>query len=88
MDPRIAEAYGNRGIICAQEGNPAQAISDFTKAVEIDPQNADVYNNRAIFYFKLKKYDKARADFHKAEELGAVVDPGFINDLKKASGLE
>lgn len=65
-----------------------QAISEFTKAIEINPNYADAYDSRANAYYKSKEYDKAWADVHKAEELGTKIDFRFLEDLKKDSGRD
>ena len=51
-----------------------QALSDFTKAVEIDPQCAQAYNNRGWAYVKRGQYDRALSDFNKSTE----IDPRFV----------
>ncbi|MEK6658831.1 MAG: tetratricopeptide repeat protein, partial [Campylobacterota bacterium] len=63
-----------------------QAIADFTKAIEINPNDSQVYNDRAVSYFFEKDYDKSWQDVYKAKELGKDVHPGFLKELKKASG--
>ncbi len=85
IDPNNAEVYNNRGSFYGNQGDLTQAMSDFDKAIEINPQYVDAYNNRATGYYALNEYDKAWADVRKAEELGAVVNPDFINKLKQAS---
>jgi tetratricopeptide (TPR) repeat protein len=83
-----AEEYYNSGNDNKDQGNYAQAISDYTKAIEIDPHNEVSYNNRALVYYYEKEYDKAWADAHKIEELGYPVEPEFLKMLKEASGRE
>ncbi len=87
IDPNLAEVYLNRGLSYVDQGSFAQAISDFTKAIEIKPSFTDAYYNRSVVYcYSLKEYNKAWADVHKLKELGYIVDPKFIVDLKKLSG--
>jgi tetratricopeptide (TPR) repeat protein len=83
-----AEEYFQQGLAHDQQGNLPQAISDYTKAIEINPNLADAYNNRAIAYYYDKEYDKSWADVHKAEELGYAVKPEFLEALKQASGRD
>ena len=82
------EEYVSRGAAYFKQGNFTQAISDFTRAIEINPNYAEAYAGRAITYLYEKEYDKTWADVHKAEGLGYVIEPDFINDLKKASGRD
>lgn len=81
-----AEDYYISGNIYYLQGNPSQAISDLTKAIQINPNYARAYECRAFAYFASKEYDKAWADVHQAESLGYKVPSGFIEKLKKASG--
>ena len=62
-----------------------QAVSDLTKALEIDPK-AQVYFYRGTAYYYRKEFDKSWADVNKARQLGYQVPTGFLDDLRKASG--
>ena len=86
--PNNEEAYYKRAFLSQKLGVASQAILDFTKIIEIYPDFVEAYDHRAFNYYQLKKYDKAWGDVHKLEELGTVVDPGFISMLKKASGKD
>ena len=48
-----------------------QAISDFSKAIELDPSEADAHYNRGLAYGELHRVGEAIADFEKAIELDA-----------------
>ena len=78
----------DKGIEYGKQGNYDEAISEFTKAIELNPNYAETYNNRAIAYFQKQDYDKSWNDVHKLEELGGWLDPRFLEALKKASGRE
>ena len=45
------------------------AISDFTKAIEINPMNDKAYNNRGNAKSNLKDYSGAIVDYSKAIEI-------------------
>lgn len=45
------------------------AISDYSKTIEIDPRNAYAYYNRGISYDKMGDYNLAIKDFARAIEL-------------------
>ena len=81
-----AEEYYSRSLTYGRQGNLSQAISDCTKALELDNDFADAYYNRALAYFNKEEYKKALADVSRAKELGCPVDPEFLNTIKKASG--
>jgi Tfp pilus assembly protein PilF len=87
INPGYFDAYYNRGLTYYQQNNFTQAIADFNKAIEINPGSAGVYNNRGVVYFLEKEYALAWADVHKAGKLGYAVNPEFITELKKASGI-
>ena len=65
-----------------------QAISDYTKALEINPRDAGVYINRGYTYYLKKEYDKSWEDVNKAQNLGYQIPPKFFEDLRKASGRQ
>jgi tetratricopeptide (TPR) repeat protein len=50
-----------------------QAISDFTRTLEIHPRYAWAYSNRGTVHTDTGRYDQAIVDFTKALEL----DPGY-----------
>jgi tetratricopeptide (TPR) repeat protein len=88
LNPRLAEAYSNRGWAYFEKGQYDQAIADCDKALELNPRLAEAYNNRAIAYYLKKDYDKAWEDVHKAQSFGYKVHPGFLQELRQASGRE
>ncbi len=83
-----ARAYMSRGVAYARNGQYDKAISDSTKALEINPRFANAYIGRGGAYLKTGQYDKAWEDVHKAQDLGYKIRPGFLKDLRKASGRQ
>ena len=65
-----------------------QAISDFTKGIEVNPKVADHYNNRGLIYYYKREWDKAWKDVHMAQSLGYQVHPGFLKALREDSGRQ
>jgi tetratricopeptide (TPR) repeat protein len=63
------EAYYNRGSAKAQMDNNVGAISDYTKAINLNPNFSMAYNNRGWAKFQLKNNIGALADLNKAIEL-------------------
>ena len=49
--------------------NFKKAISDYTKAIELNPRDAKLYHIRGQGYIMIGQYDKAIADYTKAIEL-------------------
>ena len=68
-----AEEYWNSGNTCYKQGNLSQAISDFTKVIEINPNYAEAYNNRGLAYYIQGNLPQAILDFTKAIE----INPNF-----------
>ena len=65
--------YYNSGVDHANKGEHDLAISDYTKAIEINPRHASAYCNRGVAYGEKDEYDLAISDYTKAIE----VDPKF-----------
>jgi tetratricopeptide (TPR) repeat protein len=80
-----AEAYFNRGLAYLQKYQYDQAISDFTKAIEIDPRSASAYNNRGLAWKNKGDYDRAIADYNKAFEINLqnYIADSVIDDCNK-----
>jgi tetratricopeptide (TPR) repeat protein len=75
--------YLNKGTEYFKNDQIDEAISAFTKAIELNPDNAPSYNCRADTYYSKKEYNKARNDATKAQELGFTVDPRLLESLNK-----
>jgi len=75
LDPKLAQAYGLRGLLHMISNQYPQALADYNKAIELDPKYAPAYLNRGLVYQKSKQYPQALADYSKAIEL----DPKFAN---------
>ena len=69
-----ATAYINRGVAYADKHEYDRAITDYTKAIEIDPRDALAYFNRGNAYRDKGEYDRANADYTRAIEINP---PGF-----------
>ena len=67
-DTRYAYAYLNRGRAYCKNGKFDEAISDFTKAIEIYPSLDAAYRERGIARRYRKDFDQAVADFTKIIE--------------------
>jgi tetratricopeptide (TPR) repeat protein len=50
IHPKDADVYYNRGLDYYNKGQYDQAISDYTKAIEINPNDADAYKHRACLF--------------------------------------
>jgi tetratricopeptide (TPR) repeat protein len=65
-------AYANRGMI-------DDAITECSKAIEINPRYAKAYNNRGIAYYYKGQYDRAIQDYSKAIEINPMYAEAYMN---------
>jgi len=77
--PTDATAYLYRGAAHFNKGLYDEAISDFTKAIEINPEYADGYTNRGAAYAKIRLYELAISDFTRALEINPEDSDGYVN---------
>lgn len=63
FDPENAEGYRVRGRTYGGIGAHANAITDFSKAIELDPNLTDVYFDRGLAHFRLLEYGRAIDNF-------------------------
>jgi tetratricopeptide (TPR) repeat protein len=77
----IMASYNNRAIMYAKWGQPADAIADYTKSIEIEPDDPIAYYNRALDELRLGKTEQAKKDLQKAGELR----PALRNDIQAIS---
>ena len=69
-----------RGIAHRRKGQIKKAISDYTKAIELNPNHYSAYYNRGIAYFQDKdQISKAIADFTKTIEIDPRYAKAYYN---------
>ena len=78
-NPKMAEAYNNRGLAFYNLERHQQAINDFSQAIRMKPQYAEAFNNRGNVYYALDQYQKAEADFNKSLELKPKYSKAHLN---------
>ncbi|HOP64027.1 MAG TPA: tetratricopeptide repeat protein [Spirochaetota bacterium] len=64
--------YNHRGLVYFTLSEYDKAISDFTKAIEMEPKDTRVYTNRGLTFRMLKRYDDSLKDFNKSLELNPL----------------
>ena len=69
LDPQLAEAYNNRGIVKYELGQFSAAVEDYTAAVRLKSNYADALNNRGTAYAALEQFQNAENDFKAALRL-------------------
>lgn len=71
--PKDPQVRFLKGLILAEQGKSAEAITVFTKLSEDHPELPEPYNNLAVLYASSGQYDKARA----ALELAIRTNPTY-----------
>ncbi len=84
LDPRDPDPLVGRGVLKGRGGDLAGAIADFSRAIAIAPAAADAYRNRAAAYYEMGEFRRALDDLEMAENLGARIDPRFVEALARA----
>ena len=85
-----ADFYFERAFEKGNNGDHYGAISDYTKAIEIDPNDSQAYYNRGWNKGKLKDYYGAISDYTKAIEINPNNKDAYRNsgiDKKKIGDL-
>jgi tetratricopeptide (TPR) repeat protein len=75
--PDFADAYCNRGNSLGRMHRYSDALSDQTRALDLDATDAGCWYDRAVTLFNLGRFDEALADANRSEKLGGVLPPGF-----------
>ncbi|MBZ5634131.1 MAG: tetratricopeptide repeat protein [Acidobacteriia bacterium] len=66
VNPRDSDAHYQLGLIYQQRRNYTEAISRFTKAVEIDTSETDAHHQLGVIALEQKRYEDARRHFSAA----------------------
>ncbi|HLD48465.1 MAG TPA: tetratricopeptide repeat protein, partial [Desulfobaccales bacterium] len=89
-DPKLPEAYINRGIAEMQLSLWGDAVGDFDQALELDPRSPQAFYNRALAYSRNGEFAKAVADYTQAAKFAPKDWQIYYNrgnaylDMKKA----
>lgn len=78
-NPKLAEAYNDRGNVYFKAGNFIQAISDYNKAVLLKPDLEDAYYNLGFIFFKKGNLENALLNYSKAIKINPK-DIEALND--------
>ena len=69
----------HRGVTCHKNKEFKQAITHYSKAIEINPQLAEAYNNRGLAKFDLGEYQEAITDYDTAIEINTQYAEAYYN---------
>src|ERR1043166_4288199 len=62
-NPKLTEAYFNRGNAHYDLGENQQAVQDYSQVIRLNPKDAEAYFNRGNAYRRLKKNDLGLKDY-------------------------
>ncbi|MFM6519159.1 MAG: tetratricopeptide repeat protein, partial [Microcystis panniformis] len=68
----------NRGNLYYNQQKYELALSDYSKAIEINPNLAQAYYNRGLLYYNQQKYDLALSDYNKAIEINPNLAQAYL----------
>jgi tetratricopeptide (TPR) repeat protein len=71
--------YNNRGRARAMKGDREAAISDFTRAIELEPDSPVAYSNRGNVKSEKGEHDSAIVDYNKAIEIDSNYAGAYLN---------
>jgi tetratricopeptide (TPR) repeat protein len=71
LDPKNVDAYYNRGLLYARNGQFEQAIRDFSEVIKLNPSDAEAYCNRGNAHFEAGKLNLALSDYNAGLKLKA-----------------
>ena len=74
-----AQYYYEQGDEHFKAGNLDQAITDYTRALEINPRYDVAYNNRGIAYRQKGQYDQAISDYNRALKINPRLAEAYYN---------
>ena len=79
LDPKFADAHGNRANILVDAGFADEALKSFDRALALNPASAADWLNRGSLLQGLGRHDEALASFDKAIVCGADVAEAHVN---------
>ncbi len=69
LNPQLAKAYNNRGIVYYEQGKYEKALAEYNQAIQLNPKYFEAYCNRGVIYYEQGKYEEALADCNEAIQL-------------------
>lgn len=82
LNPRLAQAWFNKGYLLYTQRDYSLATDCFTKALEIDPEFGSAFYNRGLCALSTGKKAEAFADLSRAGELGILPSYNILKRMK------
>ncbi|GEM_PF-2327030 len=79
LDPSLAVAWNNLGIVRKKMGNFNQSAAAYEKALEITSEDDSIWYNYGLVLDSLKRYDESRLAYQKAVTLNPNLTPAWFN---------
>ena len=76
---KAAQDSFQKGVDSFQKGINAQALANFSKAIQFSPKFAKAYSDRACVYEAMGNLDAAIADYNRAIELSPRLEQAYFN---------
>src|SRR5262249_23497466 len=86
LDPKLAEAWSDRGVAWFSKQDFTRAITDFNQALRLNPRQADTYYGRGVTRLAQGKLEEAEADVARCRELGGDLKPqaaALLREIKQ-----
>ncbi len=82
-----AEQHYNAGLALQEQGNPEEAIQQYSEAIRRDPEYASAYYQRGSAYSDLLRHDQAVLDYDEAIRLDPQLVDAYFNRGRAYHGL-
>ncbi|HTT85234.1 MAG TPA: tetratricopeptide repeat-containing glycosyltransferase family protein [Rhizomicrobium sp.] len=69
LDPKLAAAHGNRGVVLKSFGRPEEALASFGRALKLQPGDANTWYNQGTTLALLNRLDDAVRSYDRAIRL-------------------
>ncbi len=83
IDPRRADAWGNRGLVLADMGRYEEALVSLNRSLALDPIQPRILDRRGAVYGELGRYNRALRDLDRAIRL----DPKLANAYRNRAAV-
>jgi len=84
IDPSIAKAHVDLGILYADSGRQTDAVKEFKAAIRLSPNDQDPHWRLARLYQAMGKQEEAKAEFEKTKTLHEAEQESIFSKLKAA----
>jgi tetratricopeptide (TPR) repeat protein len=88
LDPRIAKAHMDLGVIYQDQGRQEDALRELTTAVKLMPQDSNIHWRLARLYQAMGRREEAKMEFEKTSSLHKAENDSIFTQLKAAQQKE